>query len=209
MPKKVKASAAPTQPELKPTQPALKIVDGPMATGYNSARSRKLEDIKWIVIHYTGCNGSAHTLARSFARPGCSVSTHFFVDGEEVRAVLPWHRIAWHIGDGKPHAGYSGTRNFDGYWHATRLHLDRLGCSNNSSVSVDICAENVGGEWVLVGVDNAASLVRMLMDQLDIDIDHVVTHRDCTGKPCPQPWAADPSLFDDFKKSLKIAKKVK
>ena len=63
MAKKVKPEPA------APVQEALKIVDGPMATGYNSARSRKLEDIKWIVIHYTGCNGSAHALARSFARP--------------------------------------------------------------------------------------------------------------------------------------------
>ena len=193
----------PTQEVLKPTQPELKIVDGPMATGYNSARSRKLEAIKWIVIHYTGCNGSAHTLARSFARPGRKASTHYFVDDREVRSVLPWHRVAWHIGDGRPHAGYSGPRNFNGFLHATRLQLERLGCTNNSSISVDICAKNVDGEWVLDGVDNVAALVRMLMDQLDIDVDHVVTHRDCTGKPCPQPWAADPSLFDDFKKSLK------
>ena len=204
MGKKVKPEpAAPVQEapvQAAPVQEALKIVDGPMATGYNSARSRKLSDIKWIVIHYTGCNGNAHELARSFARPGCSVSTHFFVDEKEARAVLPWHRIAWHIGDGKPHAGYSGPRNYDGFLHATRLHLERLGCSNNTSISVDICAENVGSEWVLDGVDNAVTLVRMLMDQLDIDVDHVVTHRDCTGKPCPQPWAADPSLFDDFKK---------
>lgn len=203
MVKKSKAESAPTQDVLEPTQPPLKIVAGPMATGYNPARTRKLSAIKWIVIHYTGCNGSAHELARSFARPGRNVSTHYFVDDREVRSVLPWHRVAWHIGDGRPHAGYSGTRNFDGYWHATRLHLDRLGCSNNTSISVDICSKNVDGAWVLVGIDNASTLVRMLMEQLDIDIDHVVTHRDCTGKPCPQPWAADPSLFDAFKKSLK------
>lgn len=178
----------------------LKVVEGPMATGYNASRARKLSAIKWIVIHYTGCNGSAHELARSFARPGRNVSTHYFVDDNEVRAVLPLHRVAWHIGNGEPHAGYNGPHNFDGYWHAKRLSL---GCSNNTSVSVDICAKNEGGAWVLVGVDNAAALVRMLMDQLDIDADHVVTHRDCTGKPCPQPWAVDPSQWLAFKNKLK------
>lgn len=181
----------------------LRIIDGPLASGYNPHRKRALSAIKWIVVHYTGCNGDAHTLARSFSRPDRDASTHYFVDETEARAVLPWRRIAWHIGNGKPHVGYIGARNFDGYWHARRSKCSELGCTNNTSVSVDICAKNVGGEWVLRGVDNAAKLVKMLMDQLDIDADHVVTHRDCTGKPCPRPWAVDPSQWDAFKNKLK------
>lgn len=177
---------------------------GPHGSGYNPVLKRTRAGIKWIVVHYTGTDGvGAAQFAKSFARNGLKKSTHFFVDDGAIVTSLPLDRVAWHIGDGRPCEDYRSTRSFSGYDFARRNALRDKGCTNASAVSIDLCSHYRDGAWSVEGVKNAALLVRWLMRELQIDIDHVVTHRHCTGKPCPQPWAADPSLFAAFKKALK------
>lgn len=174
---------------------------GPHGSGYNPVLKRTRAGIKWIVIHYTGTDGvGAAQFAKSFSRVGLKKSTHFFVDDSAIVSSMPLDRVAWHIGDGKPCEDYRSARSFRGYDFARRCALS---CTNARSVSIDLCSHYRDGAWSVEGVKNAALLVRCLMQEYHIDIDHVVTHRHCTGKPCPRPWAEHPEQYDEFLAMLK------
>ena len=177
---------------------------GPQCSGFNPKIERSLDRIRWIVIHYTGCNGSAHEVARSLSRANSRASTHFICDEYAAINTLPLTRIAWHISDAKPQSIYS--RWPGGYVHALGLSLHRRGCSNAASIGVDVCTRNVGTKfapvWELLGVKHAVKLVASLMNDLSISPEMVVRHFDVTGKPCPWPWAEDCTGWLEFKRLL-------
>lgn len=173
------------------------LIQGPPGTGYTKTRAdRALSSIRWIVVHYTGCEGSAAMLASSMARPNRKAGTHFFVDENQIVQSIDIGKSAWHIGDGRPVPSYAG------YDHAKSLGLRGLGCTNASSIAVDICATKTSGAWEHRGERRAAALVKELMRLYTIPLDRVVRHYDCTGKPCPRPFTDDPARWEEFKKLL-------
>lgn len=173
------------------------IIQGPPGTGYTKTRvDRAPSSIKWIVVHYTGCEGSAAVLASSMARPNRKAGTHFFVDENQIVQSINIGKIAWHIGDGRPVPAYAG------YDHAKILDLRGKGCTNATSIAVDICATRASGAWEHRGERRAAALVKELMRLYAILADRVVRHYDCTGKPCPRPFTDDPARWEAFKKLL-------
>lgn len=151
----------------------------------NHGRSRGTNGIKYIVIHYTANLGdTAKNNADYFAREKVSASAHYFVDENEVwQSVAPYY-TAWHCG------GKLQGKNGHAYYGV---------CTNTNSIGVEICMLTKNAVIRKDSIKNAAKLVKNLMAEYHIDIDHVIRHYDVTGKECPAPMVVDQGLWDKFK----------
>lgn len=148
-----------------------------------TAKQRKLSDIAYLVVHYTGNRGdTAKNNADYFAREVTGTSAHYFVDENEVWQSVPENRAAWHCGT-------KGT-----YYHPA--------CRNANSIGVEVCMLDARGRVRQGSVDRAAALVRELMQRYGIPADRVVRHYDVTHKDCPAPMVSDPALWQAFQNKL-------
>lgn len=153
------------------------------AENYTRA-SRKLSDIAYIAVHYTGNLGdTAKNNADYFARGVVTppASAHYFVDETEVWQSVPDDHAAWHVGASK-------------YYHPA--------CRNANSIGVEICMQDKQGRLRQASIDRAAALVRELMQRYSIPIERVVRHYDVTHKLCPAPMVSDPALWESFRAKL-------
>lgn len=148
-----------------------------------TAKVRRLADIAYIVVHYTGNRGdTAKNNADYFARERTGTSAHFFVDEREVWQSVQDNHAAWHCGT-------KGT-----YYHPS--------CRNSNSLGVEICMLDKLGKVRQGSVDRAAELVRELMQKYGIPADRVVRHYDVTHKSCPEPMVQHPELWQAFKNKI-------
>ena len=148
-----------------------------------TAKQRKLSDIAYLVVHYTGNRGdTAKNNADYFAREVTGTSAHYFVDEREVWQSVPENHAAWHCGT-------KGT-----YYHPT--------CRNSNSIGVEVCMLDKQGRVRQASVDRAAALVRELMQRYGIPPDRVVRHYDVTHKDCPAPMVQNPALWQAFQNKL-------
>lgn len=119
----------------------------------------------YITIHETGnfargADAEAHgRYLRGESAEVSRVSWHFTVDDHAIVQHLPVEETAYHAGDGASGPG------------------------NATSIGIEICV-NADGDFPKAK-SNAASLVRLLMQKLDIPIGRVVQHNHWTGKDCP------------------------
>lgn len=129
----------------------------------NGNRPRHALTPTFITIHETantslGANAEMH--ARYVKNPTTAASWHFTVDsGTTIYQHLPLNENGWHAGDG------------------------RNGTGNRQSIGIEICV-NRDGDFEKAK-QNAAILVRQLMDQFSISIENVVAHQRWSGKRCP------------------------
>ena len=141
--------------------------------------------IRYLVVHYTGAPGTARNNGAYFASRGdIGASAHYFVDAQGIVQSVPDSGRAWHCGA------------------ASYRHPE---CRNDNSIGVELCCyQDASGRWRFdpATVDNAVLLIRALMAQYNIDIDHVVRHYDVTGKVCPEPFVRDASAWAEFKARL-------
>lgn len=141
--------------------------------------------IRYLVIHYTGAPGTARNNGAYFASRGdIGASAHYFVDAQDIVQSVPDGDRAWHCGA------------------ASYRHPE---CRNDNSIGVELCCyQDASERWRFEPetVANAVQLVRELMAQYGIDIDHVVRHYDVTGKVCPEPYVRDASAWAEFKARL-------
>ena len=148
-----------------------------------TAKQRKLSDIAYLVLHYTGNRGdTAKNNADYFAREVTGTSAHYFVDENEVWQSVPDGHAAWHC----------GTKG--AYYHPA--------CRNANSIGVEVCMLDKHGKLRQGSVDRAAALVRELMQRYGIPADRVVRHYDVTHKDCPAPMVSDPALWQAFQNKL-------
>ena len=148
-----------------------------------TAKQRRLSDIAYIVVHYTGNRGdTAKNNADYFAREVTGTSAHYFVDENEVWQSVPDDHAAWHCGT-------KGT-----YYHPA--------CRNANSIGVEVCMLDKHGKLRQGSVDRAAELVRELMQRYGIPAGRVVRHYDVTHKDCPAPMVSNPALWREFKDKL-------
>lgn len=149
-----------------------------------TSKARKLADIAYIVIHYTGNRGdTAKNNADYFAREITGqTSAHFFVDEREVWQSVPENHTAWHCGT-------KGT-----YYHPQ--------CRNANSIGVEICMLDKLGHVRQGSIDHAAGLVQELMRKYGIPAERVVRHYDVTHKSCPEPMVLHPELWQAFKDKI-------
>ena len=147
--------------------------------------ARRSSAIQYLVVHYTGAPGTARNNGAYFASRGdIGASAHYFVDEHDIVQSVPDSSRAWHCGA------------------AAYKHPE---CRNDNSLGVELCCyPNGDGTWYFEPetVANAVQLIRALMAQYNIDIDHVVRHYDVTGKVCPEPFVRDASAWAEFKARL-------
>lgn len=132
----------------------------------------------WITIHETGnpargADAAAHGVyLDSVDGERDLVSWHYTVDDHAIVQHLPDGETAYHAGDG------------------------RGGPGNTTSIGIEICV-NAGGDFAKAKA-NAAALVRLLMAEHGIDIDHVVQHNHWSGKDCPYTIRHTAGAWEDF-----------
>lgn len=142
--------------------------------------------IKYIVVHYTGGTGTALQNAEYYQGANREASAHFFVGHASENAQI-----------------YQGVDPKDKAWHAPGRNTDSIGievcCHNDTSNKT---AESLDWYFDPETVDRLIELVRALMAEYGIDIDHIIRHYDVTGKICPAPWVHDEAAWLAFKQKL-------
>lgn len=148
---------------------------------------RKLSDIKYIVIHYTGnyskgANARAHKKYLDGAtRYG---SAHFFVDDEQIIQTVGDSKVAWSVGDNQGHGRYLN------------------GCNNRNSISIEMCVNSDSDQEKTY--KNVLELTKNLMKRFNIDADHVCRHYDVSRKDCPHNFRENNwALWWQFKEEIK------
>ena len=133
---------------------------------------------RYITIHETantaaGADAAAHgDYLDSTAGEQDLVSWHYTVDDHAIVQHLPDYETAYHAGDGANGPG------------------------NTTSIGIEICV-NAGGDFAKAKA-NAAALVRLLMAEHGIPIDHVVQHNHWSGKDCPYTIRHTAGAWEDF-----------
>lgn len=152
--------------------------------------SRYGQTVQYIVLHYVGAVSTAKNNGDYFANTAnLGASAHYFVDETTVVSSVPLSESAGHCG-----VDYSAGRA--PFWGK---------CCNRNSIGIEMCCKKDSrGDWYLEPetVDNALTLVKMLMERYGIDLDHVVRHYDVCWKICPEPWVRDESQWRAFKQRL-------
>ncbi|MCM2674109.1 N-acetylmuramoyl-L-alanine amidase [Alkalicoccobacillus plakortidis] len=126
-----------------------------------SNRPGKKIGATYITVHETantnrGANAEMHSrYIKGADARSRSVSWHFTVDDTEIIQHLPVNEMGWH-------AGSQG---------------------NRQSVGIELCV-NSDGNYEKAKA-NAVWLVQRLMNQLNIPLSRVVSHKHWTGKNCP------------------------
>ena len=166
--------------------------------------------IDYLVIHYTewasSRPGTAREVAEFFSMHALWVAADFAVDDAEIVQYNPdvRNRYCHSVGDGTVRRGPAGG--------------SLLGMAvNRNCVNIEMCSSNSTGvmqqpndpTYFLTDAtrSNALVLARWLMDELGIDIDHVIRHFDASGKPCPgmigwNDMTGDESEWKRFKADL-------
>lgn len=140
----------------------------------------RTEKIQYIVIHYTGSEGTAANNVSYFNGGNRGASAHYFVDrtGAVYEYCDPKQYYAWHCGG----ALESGHHPYHGK------------CTNRNSIGVEICTHNNGKTWEFTekAVSAAVELTKDLMKQFGVPASNVIRHYDVTGKACPRVpgWGA-------------------
>lgn len=168
----------------------------------------KNRTIKYIVIHYTAGttskSGTAKSTAKYFSKETTKASADFIVDDEYVVQFNPdiKNRYCWHAGGSK-----YNTKGGSLYKIATSANSIGIEvCSTNSTKKVTTPNDS---NWYFTDavIANTTELVKKLMSDYNIDIDHIIRHYDVNGKPCPGiiGWnedTGDISKWNDFKYNL-------
>lgn len=163
------------------------------ANGGNFGEGRKAEDIRYLVIHYTGNDGdTAAANARYYQNTVVKASAHYFVDDTDIYRSVPELRIAWAVG-GKKWADCESTGGGTMYGTVT----------NANSISVELCDTRKDGVYGASEetLKNAAELCREIMARYGIPVERVVRHFDVTGKHCPA-YMMDQAVWEAFKARL-------
>lgn len=160
------------------TDNGIAIQEHIISDGRKNRPGRDTNPDTYITIHETGnaakgADAAAHAdYLDSVAGEDDLVSWHYTVDDHAIVQHLPDYETAYHAGDGKDGPG------------------------NTTSIGVEICV-NAGGDFAQAQA-NAASLVRLLMEEHGILLDNVVQHNHWNGKNCPRSIRATTGGWEEF-----------
>ena len=168
------------------------IHQNPNFKGYNV--SKRSDPIMYIVIHYTGAEGTAKNNVDYFNGWNRSASADFFVNQNgEIWQYNPDLKryYSWHCGGGRQS---SKGGSFYGK------------CKNGNSIGIELCTHKHGDEWIFYDATITAAriLVKYLMEEYGIKAANVIRHFDVNGKYCPNVygWLSPSTKWDKFKASL-------
>ena len=143
--------------------------------GNPSRTGEKLDGINDIVVHYVGNPGTTAQQNRDFYNNlDTNVCSHFVVgmDGEIIQCIPL---------DEKSEA--SNHRNHD-------------------TISIEVCHPDDEGKFTDESYQSLIKLVDWLMDEFNLDTDHVIRHYDVTGKECPIYYVRHEDAWEQFKEDL-------
>ena len=148
-------------------------------------RKRRTQDVRYIVLHYTGSGtsskGAALANCQYFGRANRNASADYFVDdGSIYEYADPHDYYTWHCGDG---------------------HGEH-GITNANSIGIEVC-QSGDRPYTQAEVSRVVWLVRHLMDEFGVDADHVVRHYDASRKACPLYYTPEGSGGNDAWGALK------
>ena len=168
------------------------IRQNPNFKGYNV--SKRNDPIMYIVIHYTGAEGTAKNNIDYFNGGNRNASADFFVsqNGEIWQYNPDLKRYySWHCGGGRQ-SSKGGT--FYGR------------CKNANSIGIELCTHKGADGWIFYDatIEAARILVRYLMEEYGVKQANVIRHFDVNGKYCPNVygWLSPSTKCDKFKASL-------
>ena len=151
-------------------------------TNFHAGRNcgNRTEKVQYIVIHYTGSEGTAANNVAYFNNGNRGASAHYFVDrsGEIREYCDPARYYAWHCGGSleSSHHPFYGK------------------CTNRNSIGIEICTHYNGNSWefTAAAVSAAVELTKYLMQKFSVPAANVIRHYDVTGKSCPRVpgWGA-------------------
>ena len=163
--------------------------------------SRGTNQIKWIVIHYLGVPNADNPNLY-----GGGYGGHYNItrNGEIYKAADPKTAVVWHCG-----GGLQGPNGHQYY---------KL-CTNYNSIGIEngVCytdpteknPSETSDKWYFTTATQKSLifLVSKLMDEFNIDINHIIRHYDVTGKTCPNPYVKNNKLktswtWTEFKNKL-------
>ena len=135
-----------------------------------------LEQVKGVVVHYTGNPGTTAMQNRSYFEglaetKTTKASSHYIIGlaGEIIQCV-PLDEIAY----------ASNERNAD-------------------TISIECCIDNEAGKFNQKTYDALVHLTAWLLSQYDLKVEDVIRHYDVTGKQCPKYFVEHESAWEDFK----------
>ena len=163
--------------------------------------SRGANQIKWIVIHYLGVPNADNPNLY-----GGGYGGHYNItrNGEIYKAADPKTAVVWHCG-----GGLQGPNGHQYYKLCT--NYNSIGIENGVCYT-DTTEKNpseTSDKWYFTTATQKSLvfLVSKLMDEFNIDINHVIRHYDVTGKTCPNPYVKNNKLktswtWTEFKNKL-------
>lgn len=144
-----------------------------LAKSISYGNKRAFEDVKYIVIHYTGNKGdSAKNNAEYFAISNArQAGAHFFVDKQgEIYKSINMNRIAYAVG------GVYSQKSGAGVYYGK--------CTNSNSVSIELCDCITGTNWEQMKA--AKQLIAHIQKKCP-NAKTIIRHWDVNGKDCPAP----------------------
>lgn len=141
---------------------------------YDTSKKRNRNDVKYIVIHYTGNkNDTAKNNALYFAKTNTrEAGAHFFVDSKgEIYQSIPMTRTAWSVGG-----------LFNCLHGAASLYNK---CTNYNSVSIELC--NAVEKVTNKQTSATKNLIKYIREKCP-NVKTIVRHWDVNGKACPLPF---------------------
>ena len=159
----------------------------------NHGGTRRADQIKYLVYHYTGNDGdTARANANYYQNAAVQASAHYFVDDGNVICSVDPLTTAWAVG-GSKWGDCAATGGGSMYGVVT----------NGNSLSIEMCDTRRDGELMATEatLERAAALGRALMERYKIPIQRVVRHFDVTGKHCPA-YLMDAASWAAFKERL-------
>ena len=153
-----------------------------LANRANYGSKRSIDDIKYIVIHYTSNDGDTdENNGKYYANNYVGASAHLFVDDDSVTQSVPDNYIAWSVG-GKKWNDCAKTGGGKLYGKAT----------NNNTLSIEICDDVKNGVVYPSAktIENVIELTKKKMKEYNIPVENVIRHFDVNGKHCPAYWCA-------------------
>lgn len=158
---------------------------------------RSLNNIKYIVIHYTGNKGDTALNNLDYFANGNTrqAGAHFFVDkAGKIGKSIAMSRTAWAVG-GDHRSGRKGEAAYFGK------------CTNANSVSIELCDMCVKTNWEQMLATR--KLVKYIQSKCP-NAKTVIRHWDVNGKECPAPFIGTSNeKWIEFKRFITAGYKFK
>ena len=163
--------------------------------------SRGANQIKWIVIHYLGVPNADNPNLY-----GGGYGGHYNItrNGEIYKAADPKTAVVWHCGGGLQ--GPNGHQYYKLCTNYNSIGIENSVCYTDPS---EKNPSETSDKWYFTTATQKSLifLVSKLMDEFNIDINHVIRHYDVTGKTCPNPYVKNNKLktswtWTEFKNKL-------